>query len=149
MDEINAEITKYNNLMKLCKDNLVDVESNLIKLNNEKLSLAKKDYEDKMKSRKEEFQQLCNLKAVEEEKMKIVLEQIEAFKRKTNFYKHKDAIDEINNKINVLVRRQFFRYDPCNCDKEYNILNIKVTVDRITTCRICGHEQHFVDDCDY
>jgi hypothetical protein len=31
MDEINAEITKYNNLMKLCKDNLVDVESNLIK----------------------------------------------------------------------------------------------------------------------
>lgn len=149
MDEINAEITKYNSLMKLCKDNLVDIESNLNKLRNEQILLAKKDYEDKLKTRKEEVQQLYNLKSAEEEKMNIVLEQIEAFKRTTNFYQHQDAIVELNMKINALLIRQFNKYESCNCYTEYKILNIKTTHCNITTCRICGHEQHYEYECGY
>ena len=145
MDDINAEITSYNNLLKVYKDILADVEATLVKLRNEKLKLAKKDYEDKMKKRNEEVQQLYELKAVEEEKMKIVIEQIEAFKRTTNFYQHQDSIADINMKINTLVRKQLSNYEACNCDTEYNILNAKSVECGITTCGICGHIQYEYD----
>jgi hypothetical protein len=142
MDDINAEITSYNNLLKVYKDILADVESTIVKLRNEKLILAKKDYEDKMKKRNEEVQQLYELKAVEEEKLKILFEQIEELKRTINFYQHQDSISDINIKINALVKKQMSNYEACNCDIEYNIINAKSVECGITTCGICGHIQY-------
>lgn len=145
MDDINAEITSYNNLLKVYKDILADVEATIVKLRNEKLILAKKDYEDKIKKRNEEVQQLYELKADEEEKLKILFEQIEEFKRTINFYQHQDSISDINMKINTLVRKQLSNYEACNCDTEYNILNAKSVECGITTCGICGHIQYEYD----